>query len=99
MVYLLHFNQPYRHARHYIGFTEEENLEERLAWHKKGNGARLLHVIKEAGISFQLARTWDGERDLEHRLKKRKNSKSLCPICRAEREKKRQDKKLKKEGR
>jgi hypothetical protein len=29
IVYLLHFHRSYRHARHYIGFTQ--NLDQRLA--------------------------------------------------------------------
>lgn len=59
-VYLLHFDQPYRHARHYTGWTSD--LESRLADHRDGRGARLMSVIREAGIGFSLARTWDGTR-------------------------------------
>ena len=78
-VYLLHFDKPYKHARHYIGSTED--LEARLALHRNGNGARLMTVIAKAGIGFQLARTWAGGRKLERKLKNRKNASKLCPIC------------------
>lgn len=82
-VYLLHFSRSYRHARHYIGYTD--NLEERLARHRAGNGARLIEVITKIGITFEVVRIWSGKRKLERRLKNNKNSKFLCPICREER--------------
>ncbi len=66
-VYLLHFDVPYKHARHYLGFTD--NLENRLAEHRKGNGARLLQVTNGAGITFVLARVWSGDRNFERILK------------------------------
>ena len=33
-VYLLHFDQPYKHARHYLGYTV--NVDQRLAMHAAG---------------------------------------------------------------
>lgn len=78
-VYLLHFSKRLYHAGHYLGYTED--LEERLGRHKAGNGARLLEVIMEAGITWELARTWEGNRDLECRLKRQHNGPRLCPIC------------------
>ncbi|CAN5634919.1 hypothetical protein BH23GEM7_BH23GEM7_27220 [soil metagenome] len=82
VVYLLHFAEPYRHARHYIGTAE--NVAARLEEHRRGRGARLMEVITEAGISFTLARTWEGGRALERQLKKRKEAPRLCPLCRAQ---------------
>lgn len=78
-VYLLHFTEPYKHARHYLGFALD--LDARLARHLAGNGARLIEVITQANIGFVLARTWEGDRKLERRLKNRHNSPQLCPIC------------------
>jgi predicted GIY-YIG superfamily endonuclease len=67
-VYLLHFERPYRHARHYCGWTT--NLPDRLAEHGAGRGARLLAVISEAGIGWQLARTWtEATRARERQIK------------------------------
>jgi len=43
-----------------------------------------MEVITKAGISWRLARTWEGGRDLEMRLKRRHNGCRLCPICKAE---------------
>jgi predicted GIY-YIG superfamily endonuclease len=84
MVYLLHFNQNYCHARHYIGYVDgdTESLEERMRRHRSGDGANLIKVITEAGIGFELVRTWpEGDRNFERRLKRQKKSNRLCPIC------------------
>lgn len=79
-VYLIHFDTPYRHAHHYLGYAERD-VEQRLAQHRAGNGARLMEVIAAAGITWQLARTWIGDRALERKLKTRHDSPALCPIC------------------
>jgi hypothetical protein len=85
VVYLIHFDTPYRHARHYMGFAEQGNLDARLARHAAGRGARLIEVIQQAGITWQLARTWENAtRDDERRMKCRGHARR-CPICRAER--------------
>jgi predicted GIY-YIG superfamily endonuclease len=82
--YLLHFERPYKHARHYLGFAED--LERRLELHRAGRGARLVEVVVAAGIGFQLVRTWDGDGTLERALKNRHNAPArLCPLCQAER--------------
>jgi predicted GIY-YIG superfamily endonuclease len=88
VIYLLHFDEPYpngRHPRHYLGSTGRTQLEERLAEHRRGAGARLMAAVAAAGIGFVLARTWPGGRTEERRLKRRKNApRQLCPICRQE---------------
>jgi predicted GIY-YIG superfamily endonuclease len=78
-VYLLHFDQPYRHARHYIGWTT--NLAARLAEHARGQGARLLAVVREAGITWRLARTWPGDRRRERQIKNQGGASRRCPCC------------------
>ncbi len=86
VVYLIHFDQPYYHARHYLGTTND--LDARLRQHMQGRrygGARLMEVITQMGITWRLAATWVGGRDLEKRLKSWCNSSRLCPICKAER--------------
>lgn len=80
IIYLIHFDVPYHHARHYLGIAVD--LEARLAQHRSGNGARLMQVVSRAGISWRLVRTWEGGRELERRLKRQKNSSRLCPVCR-----------------
>ncbi len=78
-LYLLHFSRPYHHARHYLGVTD--NLDERLREHASGNGARLMEVVSQAGITFELVRTWQGDRHLERRMKKHNHSPRFCPLC------------------
>jgi predicted GIY-YIG superfamily endonuclease len=82
VVYLVHFTEPYRHARHYTGWTAD--LESRLAEHQAGRGARLLQVITQAGIGWTLARTWQGTRERERQLKRQGGASRRCPICRAD---------------
>ena len=82
VVYLVHFTRPYRHARHYTGWTAD--LESRLAEHQAGRGARLLQVITRAGIEWKLARTWRGTRERERQLKRQGGASRRCPICRAD---------------
>ena len=60
IVYLLHFDRSYRHARHYIGFTQ--NLEQRLEEHRAGRGSPLVAAAIADGIDFQLAAIWEGDR-------------------------------------
>lgn len=82
-VYLLHFDKPYHHARHYLGYAK--NIDDRIELHRRGQGARLTSVINQAGITFQVARIWKNQtRKFERQLKNRKNTPQLCPICQAE---------------
>jgi predicted GIY-YIG superfamily endonuclease len=78
-VYLLHFDQPYRHARHYVGWTL--NVKRRLAEHEAGQGARLLAVVRAAGIGWQLARMWPGSRVRERQIKRQGGHSRQCPLC------------------
>ena len=79
VVYLLHFDRRYRHAGHYTGWTED--LAARLAHHAVGDGARLLAVVHQAGISWQLARTWPGPRVRERQIKRQGGASRRCPLC------------------
>lgn len=81
MVYLIHFDEPYKHAQHYIGFTE--HFDERMDCHKSGTGSRLLEVVNKAGIGWKVVRTWEGDRKLERKLKNQKKASRLCPVCKA----------------
>jgi predicted GIY-YIG superfamily endonuclease len=89
LIYLLHFERPIGNAdnpraqaRHYIGYTQSKRtLKARLEHHREGRGSRLMHAVTRAGIAFEVARTWEGSRDDERRLKNRKNARRLCPAC------------------
>lgn len=80
LVYLLHFDRRLHHAGHYLGTAAD--LDARLAEHAAGRGARLTQVLAGLGIGWRLARTWEGGRRLERKLKARKSAPRLCPICR-----------------
>lgn len=82
-IYLLHFHQPYKHARHYSGWALD--LEERLKEHGKAHGARLLEVAAAAGITWELAWVEVGDRYRERQLKQR-GAARRCPICRLSKE-------------
>ena len=77
--YLLHFDRPYQHAKHYLGSCQD--LERRLTHVAKASGARLLEVVQAVGIGWQLARTWCGGKQRERQLKKQGGASRCCPIC------------------
>ena len=79
VIYLLHFDQPYRHAKHYTGWTED--LLDRLDRHAAGRGARLVEVIWQAGIGFSLVRVCEGTRRRERAIKNDGGAARYCPAC------------------
>lgn len=83
MIYVLHFDRPLSHARHYTGYVESVGgLERRLAEHAAGRGARLMEVIAERGIGWTLARVTEGGRSKERQIKRSGNvPRSHCPLC------------------
>lgn len=84
-VYLVHFHQPFGHARHYLGWATDDQVARRLDHHRRGSGSNLLRHVANAGITWELARLWPGaSRTEERRLKDRGGSGRHCPICDAE---------------
>lgn len=83
-VYLLHFDQCYKHAGHYLGETDKP-VDERRDEHQSGHGAKLTAAAAATGITFVVARTWPGRYAEERRLKGRpkgsRELKELCPCC------------------
>lgn len=85
-IYLLHFKKRYpkgKRPQHYIGSTDD--LDSRIERHRAGNGSRLIEVITKAGIDFVVARTWQGGKIEERRIKRRREARKLCPICSGDR--------------
>lgn len=83
IVYLLHFDTPFKHARHYIGFTQ--NLDQRCEDHLRGNGSNLVRHVCAAGIALRLAAEWRNvPQTEEYRLKNWGGMVRYCPICRAD---------------
>lgn len=78
-IYLVHLSRPYKHAKHYTGWTK--NLAERLAEHANGHGSRLLAVAHAEGITFTLARTTTGTRHKERAIKNAGGQVRYCPLC------------------
>lgn len=77
-VYLIHFNQPYLHAK-----CGGHSVSERFERHKQSRGSKLLAHLNKLGIDYFIVRTWEfQDRYFERKLKKRKNSSKLCPVCR-----------------
>lgn len=79
-IYLVHFDEPYKHARHYLGFAPGD-VDERMVKHMLGTGSNLMRVVSAVGISWRLARLWKGTRADERRLKNGKQAPRYCPIC------------------
>ncbi len=82
-VYLIHLDQPFKHAQHYLGSTS--NLEARLADHLAGNGSNFLKHVAAAGITWRVVRTWPGDKTFEAKLRARHDRRLLCPECRGQR--------------
>lgn len=72
-MYLLQFDQPFKHARHFTGWAIK--LDARLAEQAAGHGARLLAVVTEHGTTGQ------GSRGREHQLKVQSAAARRCPLC------------------
>lgn len=85
-IYLLHFDQPVGHAKHYLGFTGfGSQLEVRLTQHATGRGSALCRALRRQGGTFRLALTFrvplDRARTIERRLKRRGSGTRFCPYC------------------
>lgn len=79
-VYLIHFDSPLSHARHYIGYAS--NIPKRLELHKQGQGSRLLKAVQESGIGYKIVRLWTGkDGSFERKLKSQGGAAHLCPLC------------------
>lgn len=79
--YLLHFEPPYKHAGHYLGWTSRA-VTERYGDHITGKGSPLVKAAVEAGCAVVIARVWhDVDRHFERALKNQKNSRRLDPIA------------------
>jgi predicted GIY-YIG superfamily endonuclease len=79
MLYLLHFDPRYRHAGHYLGYTED--LPKRFALHLSGRGSPLVRAAVRSGSKIALVRLWAGDGNAEQEIKRRGSRARLCPIC------------------
>jgi len=84
LIYILHFDEPLCHARHYVGVAHSSNLHRRLRDHAMGNGARLTEVLLDRGINWQvggLIETSGHPRIYEDMIKRGGHTKVYCEIC------------------
>lgn len=83
MIYIIHFEQPLAHARHYIGYVDgnESDVANRLQEHRAGWGARILAECNRRGIRYDVVATRPGSRTEERRLKNFHKGSQICPIC------------------
>ena len=81
-VYVIHFHGTVcGKARHYTGFAwTREHMEERIAKHRKGVGAKFTALANFKGIGWRVVRVFraDGPYD-EIRVKR--YARFLCPVC------------------
>lgn len=84
VLYLIHFERPYWHARHYLGFSQFGKAERRFAAHVAGRGGPLTRAVVAAGIKLTLAAVWEGDRTQERKWKRDSHLKRRCPVCMAE---------------
>lgn len=78
VIYLLHFDKPFGHARHYMGWSQD--LWVRLICHKMGRGANLLRHVAMAGIEWKLVALYYGDRNREREMKNHGHARR-CPEC------------------
>ena len=81
-VYLIHFDRPLGHARHYMGCAQD--IDKRIGRHERGTGAKIMKAVKKAGISWEVVHVWPcaSRHEAEERERRLKgyNTKQ-CPMC------------------
>lgn len=86
-VYLICFNERFKHAGHYLGWAS--NIAERVEVHRSSGNkcSRLLRAVNAAGIAWEVVKTWPGaEKGFERKLKNRGGLARCCPRCKEKRE-------------
>lgn len=80
-IYLLHFDGPYRHAGHYLGWTAGE-VDVRVADHLAGRGSPLVAAAVAAKCDVKLVATWPTRTRRDERAEKKNGTlRRICPVC------------------
>ena len=90
MLYIIHFDQPIKHAQHYIGSTTKDTLKSvhaRIKKHKTGTTNALLREVKRQGIGIQVYIIGKGSYKEERAIKNCNNGRRYCPCCMGKRRK------------
>jgi hypothetical protein len=83
VVYVLHFDPPLHHARHYIGIAHDGDVARRLREHRKGRGSGLVAAVFAAGSFVSVVLLLPGNLGLERRLHNRHGTR-VCPVCKGQ---------------
>ena len=90
MVYVLHFTggrlgtRGRNSAGHYVGWTPDGKLDERVREHRRGTGAKITAAAVARGLGLEVVATLPGDRTTERRLKRAGHvPERLCPLCRS----------------
>jgi nickel-dependent lactate racemase len=82
---LLHIDPPYKHARHYIGWSKDYRPNERINQHSLDTAKAnpLVKAAIAAGCIVSVAHIWHqrANRKFERQLKNRKDTPKFCPLC------------------
>ena len=85
-IYLLHLEPRFKHAGHYLGFSDD--IPARVELHRSGkSGVRMVEAAVKSGCRLFLVRTWAGGRKRERELKGLRNAgrrgslARMCPAC------------------
>ena len=80
IVYILHLERPFGHARHYIGYTKSwMHFLNRMEEHYMGRRSIFMSHVRDAGIGFSISRVYyDATRDFERYLKNMNSTGLYC---------------------
>ena len=84
-IYLLHWDgrlgsgAPRNQAWHYTGWYRSES---RIGHHRNGTSdVAIVNAFLKAGFGFVIARTREGTKEDERRIKNAGGARRYCPIC------------------
>ncbi len=86
MIYILRLSaplSPLSTAQYYIGYAkDDETLLRRVTQHQKGNGARFTQVAVERNLAITVVTIIEGNRAVERKLKRQKNTRRIVERAR-----------------
>lgn len=81
-LYLLHFDPPYRHARHYLGYADAIPRRVHEHFDVPSKASPLVRAALAAGCRVQLSAVWLGLGRTDERRRKRGGGHARhCPTC------------------
>jgi hypothetical protein len=85
-LYLLHFAEPYQHARHYLGYAVGTGRGRSYARAQARGAAlgahELVMAVQAAGIAIHVADVFEGEgRARQRAMRRGHHLHRYCPLC------------------